>query len=328
MLARPTALSRAPVSGVIRCLGLDRVELGVGDLDRSRRFYRDIVGLQQDEAGAAGAASFRCGAAGGRLLLHTTERPGFRLAGWRLGSEHDLVALRTRLQASEIPFADVPATICRSRGIERAIRLTEPTTGALHEFHLPDPAADPGRFEPGHTDIQRLGHVVFALPEPESSIAFFVDLLDFRESDRIVGGTTFLRPSASPFHHGLGIGHATQACMHHLNFMVGSIDDIGRALHRMRAHGVDVVFGPGRHPVSGSVFLYFLDPDGLTLEYSFGMETFAEAGARRPTRWPAAPESVDTWGARRDPRLGAVGSIEPPDGTAHAGGPQAHDARR
>jgi len=98
--------------------------------------------------------------------------------------------------------------------------------------------------------------------------------------------------------------------LHHVNFMVTEIDDIGRALHRFRAQGAPIVHGPGKHPTSGSVFLYFLDPDGITLEYSFGMEEFLETGAREPRTLPAAPESIDSWGAVRDPRMGSVGEIE------------------
>jgi len=58
------------------------------------------------------------------------------------------------------------------------------------------------------------------------------------------------------------------------------------------------------------VFLYFLDPDGITLEYSFGMEEFLESDAREARVLPAAPESIDSWGAARDPRMGTVGDIE------------------
>ena len=68
--------------------------------------------------------------------------------------------------------------------------------------------------------------------------------------------------------------------LHHVNFMVTEINDIGRALHRLGAQGVPIVHGPGRHPTSGSIFLYFLDPDGITLEYSFGMEEIPRS--RRP----------------------------------------------
>ena len=59
--------------------------------------------------------------------------------------------------------------------------------------------------------------------------------------------------------------------------MVSEIDDIGTAINRFKHHDVPIVFGPGRHIASNSVFLYFLDPDGLTLEYSYGMEEFAGA---------------------------------------------------
>lgn len=96
---------------------------------------------------------------------------------------------------------------------------------------------------------------------------------------------------------------------HHINFMVSEIDDIGRAQHRMARGGVPVVFGPGRHPISGSVFIDFLDPDGLTLEYSFGMETFDAANVRAPRGWPAKPESADAWGAPRRRATGSLGAL-------------------
>jgi hypothetical protein len=57
------------------------------------------------------------------------------------------------------------------------------------------------------------------------------------------------------------------------------------------------------------VFLYFLDLDGLTVEYSCGMEKFDEAEPRTPRQWPVEPLSVDTWGSRRDPVTGAHGHI-------------------
>ena len=58
------------------------------------------------------------------------------------------------------------------------------------------------------------------------------------------------------------------------------------------------------------MFLYFLDPDGLTVEYSYGMEEFPEAGDRAPRQFPLAPESVDVWGGRAERAFGQVGTIE------------------
>jgi 2,3-dihydroxy-p-cumate/2,3-dihydroxybenzoate 3,4-dioxygenase len=165
-------------------------------------------------------------------------------------------------------------------------------------------------FEATHTKIQRLGHVVFSTPRSKETTAFFRDVLNFRVSDSIGENLTFMRPFPSPFHHGIGIARGTRPLFHHLNFMVTEIDDIGRALNRLKRGSVQIVYGPGRHPPSGSIFLYFLDPDGITLEYSFGMEEFRETDARGPRFLMPAPESVDTWGSARDPRFATVGEME------------------
>ena len=58
------------------------------------------------------------------------------------------------------------------------------------------------------------------------------------------------------------------------------------------------------------MFLYFLDPDGLTLEYSFGMEEFPEIDARAPRRLPPGLDSIDYWGGAPQPGMGATGEIE------------------
>jgi 2,3-dihydroxy-p-cumate/2,3-dihydroxybenzoate 3,4-dioxygenase len=62
------------------------------------------------------------------------------------------------------------------------------------------------------------------------------------------------------------------------------------------------------------MFLYFLDPDGLTVEYSFGMEEFPEIGAREPRRLPPGLESIDFWGAVPDMKFARQGAIEPLQG--------------
>jgi 2,3-dihydroxy-p-cumate/2,3-dihydroxybenzoate 3,4-dioxygenase len=105
-----------------------------------------------------------------------------------------------------------------------------------------------------------------------------------------------MRCFPNPFHHSLGLGKGDKRALHHVNFMVTEIDDIGRGIWRFKNNNIEVVYGPGRHPASGSVFLYFLDPDGITLEYSFGMEEFPEHGARKPRLMEPIQESSDLWG--------------------------------
>lgn len=287
----------------LRCTGLARVELVVSDLERSSRFYRDAVGLMP-LGGRKDAQAFAAGCGGEQLVLRTGPVAGCSLTVWRLTNEGELDRLAARLDAAGLGFdratghAGVPL-----------LRFVEPATRAVWAFEGPDAIGRTPPFVATHTDIQRLGHVVFATPEADAAVGWAQQRLDFMVSDWIDGGTTFLRPALSPYHHGLGIARATSPRLHHLNFMVSGIDDIGRALHRMARWGSQVVFGPGRHPVSGSVFLYFLDPDGVTLEYSFGMETFPLHGARAPRAWPAAPASIDLWDSPRHPNHGRVGAL-------------------
>jgi len=291
------------------CTGLARVEFVVGDLERSSRFYEDVVGLMPLDDGA-GARSFAAGADGERLVLRAGSTAGCSLAVWRVAADGELERLAARLAAVGVAFEHT-----EGQDGARALRFVEPVTGAALAFEGPSRVAPPRPFVISHTRIQRLGHVVFATPQADAAVAWARERLDFRLSDWIDGGTTFLRPALSPYHHGLGIARAPAAGLHHLNFMVSEIDDIGRAWHRMARLGVRVVFGPGRHPISGSVFLYFRDPDGLTLEYSFGMETFPVHGARDPRAWPAVPASVDLWDSPRSADYGRTGALvcEPQD---------------
>ena len=73
---------------------------------------------------------------------------------------------------------------------------------------------------------------------------------------------------------------------------------------------VPIVNGPGRHPPSGSMFLYYLDPDGITVEYSFGMEEFPAEGARKPRVMEPIKASIDYWDSFLDPRKATVGAVE------------------
>ena len=72
------------------------------------------------------------------------------------------------------------------------------------------------------------------------------------------------------------------------------------------------MFGPGRHPTSDSIFIYFHDPDGMTWEYSFGMELLPadNVGARPARVMSTAPDDIDLWGAGMEPEFGKYGDIE------------------
>jgi 2,3-dihydroxy-p-cumate/2,3-dihydroxybenzoate 3,4-dioxygenase len=189
--------------------------------------------------------------------------------------------------------------------------VVEPFTGATLEFYGTMRQFSE-QFAPRLAKIQRLGHIVMRVPDLAGASAFYTRVLGFRISDMIDGQACFMRCHPSPYHHGIALIQAARAQLHHVNFMVTEIDDIGRAIARFGKSGVRVVYGPGRHPPSDSVFLYFLEPDGLTLEYSFGMEEFPADHARKPRLFEPVRDSYDYWASFRDTEhYAAVGTIEP-----------------
>ena len=150
-------------------------------------------------------------------------------------------------------------------------------------------------FAPSVAKIQRLGHVVVHCARRDEVLRTLTGELNFKVSDHFADQVAFLRCFPNPYHHSFGVARSDVDGLHHVNFMVTDVDDIGRATDRMRQAGVEVVYGPGRHDISNSIFFYYLDPDGLTVEYSFGMEEFPEEAPREARQLPLNPAILDSW---------------------------------
>jgi len=289
---------------------LGYVAINVSDAARSRDFYTQIVGLQAAGEAHGGEWLMRCTSRHHDVVLHEGHEPGLRRVAWEMESAGDLERVRAHLVNLELTIQDVADAECAALGISDAFRISEPITGATFEYYHSMRKAD-SRFAPTVTKIERLGHVVVGTPKFDDAEQYFTEQLNFRASDRMKPAVFWMRCFPNPLHHSFAIGRAQEGRLNHVNFMVTDIDDIGKALWRLKKHDVPIVFGPGRHPPSESIFLYFLDPDRLTVEFSFGMEEFPEEHARGPRDLTLSPESIDYWGAEPGPGFGAVGEIEP-----------------
>jgi 2,3-dihydroxy-p-cumate/2,3-dihydroxybenzoate 3,4-dioxygenase len=305
----PFSLPAARPASRLRYRKLAYVALNISDLDRSREFYEKTVGFQYS-GGDERCAFFRCSSDHHNLALYRSANPGLRQIGWELEDDDVLAASFASLQTAGLDVQWLSAAGSAELHLDRAFFLIDPTTGVRHDYFstMSEFAIEP--FRPTVANILRLGHVVLKSDRYDEAIEFATKTLNFRLSDSVRDKVTFMRCFPSPFHHGMAIIKSDRPLLHHVNFMVDSIDDVGRGFSRLQAAGVPIVYGPGRHPPSDSIFLYFLDPDGLTVEYSFGMEQFPEAGARKARVFePIA--ALDYWSSRQDKRFGAIGAIDP-----------------
>jgi 2,3-dihydroxy-p-cumate/2,3-dihydroxybenzoate 3,4-dioxygenase len=293
----------------IRFRRLGYLAVNVSDLEKSREFYERKVGLKVDNDPSGGSLFLRCSDRHHDLVLYEAAVPGLKRIGWQMESAAAMTAVRTHFAEIGIKMVPVSQDECTDLMIGEAFRATEPTTGVTFEFYV-EMAAAPAPYEPTHTLIARLGHVVITSADRLATETFLIEHLNFRVSDRIDGSTTFMRAFPSPYHHTFAVGQGDTPRLNHINFMVSEMADLGKGNNRMKQNGVPVVFGIGKHPPSESYFLYFLDPDGHTIEYSYGMEEFPEQGPRNPRNMPRAMESIDYWGGIPDARFGKAGVFE------------------
>jgi 2,3-dihydroxy-p-cumate/2,3-dihydroxybenzoate 3,4-dioxygenase len=289
---------------------LGYVALNVSDTGKSRRFYEDLVGLNYVGEGARGEVFFRCSFDHHNIVLYPSDAPGLKRVGWEMeddGALDQAFAVLSEAGAAPHWLSDEE---CADLHQDRTFRASLPYSGVTFEYYNAMKALAGEPFIPTVTKIDRLGHLLVKVPDFNRAQAFVTETLDFQTSDFVSGRMSWLRCFPNPLHHVFGFGKADNLGLHHVNFMVEDMDDIGKAMYRLRNADVPIVFGPGRHPPSGSIFLYFLDPDELTLEFSSGMEEFSEMSPRKPRSLEATPESFDYWGATRDPRQAAKGSVE------------------
>ena len=285
------------------------VALNVSDLDRSIAFYRDLVGLQLEQRVGDDIAFLRCSDDHHNMVLYRAPEPGIKRMAFELESAQDVDRARDYIRQQGWELTEVNDDEARQLHQGTTLRFRVPEHTLTFEFYAQMDRAG-GPYVPTVAKIQRLGHVVVHCRDRDAFLRTLTEKLNFRVSDHFGEQVAFLRCFPNPYHHSFGVSRAEKDALHHVNFMVTDVDDVGRANNRLRQHDVPIVYGPGRHDISNSIFLYYLDPDRLTAEYSFGMEEFPEEAPRDPRQLPLRPEILDSWGGTPAPAFGKAGSVE------------------
>lgn len=272
------------------------VRLGTRDLAAADRFAREVVGLELARV-EAGARYYRSDDRD-HTLVYFEGDPDDHVVAFELRDAAALEAAATALSDARHPVQHGSAEACEQRHVRAFVSLTDPTGNRLELVVRP---AQSGRrhFPSRDAGITGFSHVGLCSTDPARDEAFWTGLLGARVSDRI-GNAALLR--IDPVHHRVALFPTTRAGIQHVNHQVASIDDVMRAHYQLRSRGVRIVFGPGRHPTSGAVFLYFEGPDGMVYEYSTGVRSIApeEEAGYRPRQFPFAPESFCMWGSKPD----------------------------
>ena len=268
------------------------VRSGAADLSGAVKFATDIVGLELVEQSELGVAHLRADHRHHCLAL--VEGPsGVISSGFSVANDDALAQAEVELNAAGITTTRGSAEEARSRRVREYIAFDDPFGNRLELVTQQETVTRPVAFSRA-SGITEFGHLCLDAPDVHEAFRFWSTHFNARVSDWIGDGACLMR--IDPVHHKLAVFQGDGPGLCHMNFQVATIDDVFRNWHYLVEHGVEITMGPGRHPQSTAVFLYFLGPEGFTYEYSFGVRRIDDEAAWVPRTFdPAEPGSIDMW---------------------------------
>ena len=280
---------------------LSHVCLNVKDIDASKTFYADVLGLQvSDESNTYVYLRAMEERGHHSVILKKSDIPAtVDVLGFKTFDEDDLDKAYAYFKAKGRHVAWV------DRAFQGRTLLTSDNLGIPLEFyHKMD------RLTPIHQKYAlyrgvkplRIDHFNVFSSDVDASVAFYADfgfrVTEYTEDDesKKLWAAWMHRKGGV---HDIAFTNGTGPRMHHVAFWVPTPLNIIDLLDLMSTTGyvANIERGPGRHGISNAFFLYVLDPDGHRIEiYCSDYQTVDPD--LEPIKWNLKdPQRQTLWGA-------------------------------
>ncbi len=198
--------------------------------------------------------------------------------------EQDLPRFKSCLENSRIRLLDPPAEFGGDGlwfrghdGILMEIRVGPKTSpDEISEVKPPSYEAGvrnaPYRRLAQKVEIQRLSHILLFTTGIDKAIEFYTNVLGLRLSDRSADVVAFLHAVHGSDHHIVAFAQSDRPGLHHVSWIVPSVDQIGLGAMAMADQGYKKSWGTGRHVLGSNYFHYIQDPWGSWCEYACGID--------------------------------------------------------
>lgn len=281
---------------MIELVDIAYVRSGAADLAGAVRFATEVVGLEHVDGPAdgtePGVAHLRADSRH-HCLAFVEGVSGVIASAFTVDGPGALALAETELESRGFTVWRGGPADARSRRVGELIGFDDPFGNRIELVCGQQTLARPVR--PGRgSGITEFGHLCLDAPDVAEAHRFWSTTFNARASDWIGDAACLMR--IDEVHHKLAVFQGDRPGLCHVNFQVAELDDVFRNWHHLQDQGVPIEMGPGRHPQSGAVFLYFLGPEGLTYEYSYGVRRITDEAAWRPRYFdPAERGSIDMW---------------------------------
>lgn len=226
------------------------------------------------------------------LTLTPSNRAGLEWISLKVESPDDLVFFRNKLESAGVKVQTLPAG--SEMGMGEALWFEDPgghwvkLYAEMERVGTKVGSLNPNPWPAGLQGIgaPRLDHILLAAEDAQKSTDFYMHLLGFWMSERLVTKNGDLIAAwlfRTNTVHDIAIIAGPQGKMHHFSFLLDDWNEIRKAADVIAMNDVKIDVGPTRHGISRGLTIYFFDPSGNR------NETFA--GGYMP--FPDSP--VITW---------------------------------
>lgn len=272
------------MSGIMR---LGHVDINVLDINESRDYYENIMGMEITREDADGTLYLKCWDEWDKysLVMRPSEEATYNNVAYKVEKDSDIDDLQAKIEAYGISTEILPAGTIAECG--RVLKFTSPSQ---HEFNLYAEKTFIGKTV-GHTNpapwpidgkgikAHWIDHILLMTAGPESlmeTTKFFEEVFDMKLAEQVCVGpegsvqaATWLSAGNTP--HDIAFVAGPEVGMHHFAFFLDGWNDILRAADVMGMHNVKLDVTPQRHGITRGETIYFFDPSGHRLETFAGL---------------------------------------------------------
>jgi len=274
------------------------------------KFAKDVLGFGIAKSfGEKGTKYLRMDSAPFRYMIRKGPADRFVAGGYEMSSKkayEDQIKTFEKGKTLVMRGSDKDA---KYRAVRAFASVVDPSGNMVEIFY--------GRkrgeaFKPGHgikgfkTGKMGLGHMVLPAPNNEPTIKFYRKLMGFGLSDDLTlpafaeglpKQRVYFMHADNPRHHTLGLyNFPNPSGVIHLMAEVGSIDEVGACMERVKNAGLHIFASLGRHANDEMVSFYFFAPGGIGIEVGYDGKQVKDWSKFKPTK----SKIGDLWGHEYD----------------------------